>query len=106
MTTKYLKLGAGGTFTESGDAVEVVGGDGLVLLLDETEGREAEASFLAVTVFQHGGELIPRAPGTEFIIHWPPLYYLCICLFVDSRDKEIEKGGIGRQGRDGSIAPI
>lgn len=92
----YLELGTGGTFTESGDAVEVVGGDGLVLLLNKTEGREAEASFLAVTILQHGGKLILRAPGTEQVHHslaGGRFIYLDICLFfMDLRDKEIEKG--------------
>lgn len=58
----YLELGAGGGFTKSGDAVEVVGGNGLVLLLDKAEGREAKASLLTVSILQHGGHLILRAP--------------------------------------------
>lgn len=42
--------------------MQIVGGDGPVLLLDETERREVEAGLLARSVFQHGGELIDGAP--------------------------------------------
>lgn len=58
----YLERAAGAALTESGDAVQIVGGDGLILLLDEAEGREVEAGLLAVPVLQHGGELIYGAP--------------------------------------------
>lgn len=58
----YLELGAGAGFTKPGDAMEVVGGKGLVLLLDKAEGWEAEASPLTVSILQHGGEQILRAP--------------------------------------------
>lgn len=42
--------------------MQVVGGDGLVLLLDEAEGREVEAGLLTLPVLQHGGELVYGAP--------------------------------------------
>lgn len=54
----YLKDAAGAALTEPGDAVQIVGGDGLVLLLYEAESREVEARLLAFPVLQHGGELI------------------------------------------------
>lgn len=58
----YLERAAGAALTESGDAVQIVGGDGLILLLDEAEGREVEAGLLAVPILQHSGELIYGAP--------------------------------------------
>lgn len=61
-STPYLEGAAGAALTESGDAVQVVSGDGLILLLDETERREVEACLLAIPVLQHGGELIYGAP--------------------------------------------
>lgn len=57
-----LEIAAGAALAESGDAVQIVGGDGLILLLDEAERREVEASLLAVSVLQHGGQLIYGAP--------------------------------------------
>ncbi len=54
----YLELGAGAGFTKPGDAVEVVGGNGLVLLLSKAEGWEAKASLLTVSILQRGGQLI------------------------------------------------
>jgi len=42
--------------------VEEVGGNGLVLLLDKAESWEAEASPLTVSILQHSGEQILRAP--------------------------------------------
>lgn len=41
--------------------MQIVGGGSLVLLLDETERWEVEAGLLALSVFQHGGELIDGA---------------------------------------------
>ena len=62
----YLKGVTGGALAESGDAVKVVGGDRLVLLLNEAECREKEAGPLAVPILQHGGHLIYGAPfGTR-----------------------------------------
>lgn len=58
----YLERAAGATLAQSGDAVQIVGGDGLVLLLDEAEGREVEACLLAFPILQHGGQLIYGAP--------------------------------------------
>lgn len=49
----YLELGAGALLTETCDTVEIVGGDGLVLLLNETEGREGESGMLAFSIFNH-----------------------------------------------------
>lgn len=42
--------------------MQIVGGDGLVLPLDETESWEVEAGLLVLSVFQHGGELMNGAP--------------------------------------------
>lgn len=61
----YLELGAGAGFTKPGDAVEVVGGNGLVLLLNKAEGREAKASLLTVSILRHAGKLILRAPARK-----------------------------------------
>lgn len=58
----YLEGVAGAALAESGDAVQIVGGEGLILLLDEAKRREVEACLLAVPVLQHGGELIYGAP--------------------------------------------
>ena len=41
--------------------MQVVGGDGLVLLLHEAESREGEFGTLADAVLMHGGERIPIA---------------------------------------------
>lgn len=72
----YLELGAGAGFTKPGDAMEVVGGNGLVLLLDKAEGWEAKASLLTVSVLQHGGEQILRAPFEKTYIS-SMLFTLC-----------------------------
>lgn len=58
----YLECAAGAALAESGDAVQIVGGDGLILLLDEAERREVEAGLLAIPILQHSGELIYGAP--------------------------------------------
>lgn len=58
----YLERAAGAALAESGDAVQIVSGDGLILLLDEAEGREVEAGLLAFPILQHGGQLIYGAP--------------------------------------------
>lgn len=58
----YLECAAGAALAEPGDAVQIVGGDGLILLLDEAEGWEIEAGLLAVPILQHRGELIYGAP--------------------------------------------
>ena len=58
----YLKGAAGAALAEPGDAVQIVGGDGLILLLYEAERREVEAGLLAIPVLQHGGQLIYGAP--------------------------------------------
>ena len=58
----HLEGAAGAALTQPGDAVQVVGGDRLVLLLDEAEGREEEACRLAVAVLHHGGQWVGRAP--------------------------------------------
>lgn len=60
--TSYLEGAAGAALAESGDAVQIVGGDGLILLLGEAERREVEAGLLAISVLQHGGEMIFGAP--------------------------------------------
>lgn len=58
----YLEGAASAALTEPGYAVQVVRGDGLILLLNEAKRREEEAGLLAVSVLQHGGHLIYRAP--------------------------------------------
>lgn len=58
----HLEGAAGAALAESSDAVQIVGGDGLILLLDEAERLEEEACLLAIPVLQHGGELIYGAP--------------------------------------------
>jgi len=58
-----LESAAAAALAQSGDAVQIVGGHGLVLLLDEAERREGESGVLAVAVLQHGGELVLGAPG-------------------------------------------
>lgn len=78
-----LECAAGAPLTEPGDAVEVVGGHGLVLLLNEAEGRETEAGALAVSVLDHGGELV-----------------------FGAGNKEIEEAGVGRQRGNGCITPV
>ena len=60
--SSHLEGAAGAALTELGDAVQIVGGDGLILLLDEAERWEVEAGLLAIPVLQHGGELIYGAP--------------------------------------------
>lgn len=58
----YLEGAARAGFAEPGNAVQIVGGDGFILLFDEAERREVEAGLLAVPVLQHGGQLIYGAP--------------------------------------------
>lgn len=58
----YLEGAADAALAEPSDAVQIVGGDGLILLLDEAERWEVEAGLLAIPVLQHGGQLIYRAP--------------------------------------------
>lgn len=62
MYCSYLEGTAGTAFTEPGNAVQIVGGDGLILLLDEAECWEVEAGLLAIPILQHGGQLIYGAP--------------------------------------------
>lgn len=68
----YLEGAAGAGLAQPDDAVQIVGGDGLVLLLDETERREVESGLLALSVFQHGGELIDGAPCSGRQTSWAP----------------------------------
>lgn len=58
----YLEGAAGSALAESGDAVQIAGGDGLILLLNEVEHWEAEASLLAIFILQRGSQLINGAP--------------------------------------------
>lgn len=48
--------------SQSGDAVQIVGGDGLILLLNEAEHWEVEESLLAISILQRGSQLINGAP--------------------------------------------
>lgn len=47
----YLECAAGAGLTETGDAVQIVGIDGLILLPGEAECREVEASLFCLTPF-------------------------------------------------------
>lgn len=58
----YLECAAGAGLTETGDAVQIVGGDGLILLLGEVECREVEASLMANPILQHSGHRVYGAP--------------------------------------------
>lgn len=58
----YLEGAAGAGLAQPDDAVQIVGGDALVLLLNETERGEVEAGLLALSVFQHRGQLVDGAP--------------------------------------------
>lgn len=58
----YLEGAAGAALAQAGDAVQIVGGDGLILLFDEAERREVKAGLLAIPILQHGGQLICGAP--------------------------------------------
>lgn len=78
-----LEGAASAYFAQPGDAVEVVGGHGFVLLLNEAKGRETEAGTLAVSVLDHGGQLVPRAG-----------------------DKQVEEAGVRWQWGDGGVAPV
>lgn len=78
-----FEVNAGADLTQTGDAVKVVGGHGLVLLLQEAEGMEGKASMLAVSVLDHGGKLVP---GT--------------------RHKQVEEAGVVGELGDGSIASV
>lgn len=57
-----LEGAAGADFAEPGDTVQVVGGHGLVLLLEEPEGGEGEAGVVAVSVLKHRSHLVLRTP--------------------------------------------
>ena len=57
----HPKGAAGALLTQPGDTVEVVGGHGLVLLLQEAEGREVEPCVLTLSVLTHVCHLVPRA---------------------------------------------
>lgn len=57
-----LKVAAGADFAEPGDTVQVVGGHGLVLLLEEPEGGEGEAGVVAVSILEHCSHLVLRTP--------------------------------------------
>lgn len=78
-----LEGAAAALLTQPGDAVEVVGGHGLVLLLNKAEGWEVEASALAVSVLNHGGEPI-----------------------LGAGDEQVEEAGVSGQRRDGGVAPV
>lgn len=58
----YLEDAAGAALAQPGDAVQIVGGDGLILLFDEAESGEVEAGLLAVPILQHRGQLVYGAP--------------------------------------------
>lgn len=53
-----LEGAAGAQLTQPGDAVEVVGGHELVLLLNEAESWEVEPGTLALSVLNHGGKRV------------------------------------------------
>lgn len=43
--------------------MQIVGGNCLVLLLQEAKGREGEARVVAVAILMHDGHLVPRTPA-------------------------------------------
>lgn len=122
-TQFYLELGAGALLTETRDTVKVVGGDGLVLLLNETEGREVESSMLAFSIFNHWGHRVFGATLESntmnqwrfyFILVVSPfhtiidifiLYYEVIWWYLHWH-KEVKKCGVCWMGRNWSIASI
>lgn len=66
----YLEGAAGAGLAQPDDAVQIVGGDALVLLLDETKCGEVEAGLLALSVFQHRGQLVDGAPVSRRQASW------------------------------------
>lgn len=54
----HLKITAGADLTQPGDAVKVISGHRLVLLLHESEGLEGEAGVVTVSVLMNGGHLV------------------------------------------------
>lgn len=66
----YLEGAAGAGLAQPDDAVQIVGGDALVLLLDETERGEVEAGLVALSVFQHRGQLGDGAPVSRRRASW------------------------------------
>lgn len=58
----YLEGAAGSALTESSGAVQIAGGDYFILLFDEVEPWEEEASLLAISILQHGSQLINGVP--------------------------------------------
>ena len=60
-----LKVAAFTNLTESGDAVQIVGGNCLVLLFKEVKGREGEACMMAVAILMHYCHLVPRTSATR-----------------------------------------
>lgn len=61
-TFPNLEVAAGSGFAEPGDTVQVVGGHGLVLLLQEPEGGEREAGVVAVSILKHRSHLVLGTP--------------------------------------------
>lgn len=90
----YLEAAAGAALAESGDAVQIVGGDGLILLLDEAERREVEAGLLTIAVLQHGGQLIYRAPfnkrRTSQVPHLHTRIHTGSVLMIERQGEEIK----------------
>lgn len=62
LSSTNLEAAAGADFAKPGDTVQVVGGHGLVLLLEEPEGGEGKAGVVAVSVLKHRGHLVFRTP--------------------------------------------
>lgn len=104
----YLEGAAGAGLTQPDDAVQIVGGDGLILLLDETERGEVEAGLLAVSIFQHRGQLIDGAPDSQGEPHDVRIHVSVgeIRGFADLRDKQIKEGGVGRMRVDRGVASV
>lgn len=107
----YLKGAAGAGLAQPGDAVQIVGGDGLILLLDETEHGEVEAGLMALSVFQHRGQLIDEAPDSQRGTSWRA--HSCRRMkknpvrgFSDLRDKQIKEGGVGGLWVDRGVASV
>lgn len=63
-----LKVAAFANLTESGDAVQKVGGNCLVLLFKEPKGGEREACMVAVAILMHDRHLVPRTPEKKITL--------------------------------------
>lgn len=102
-----LKVVAFANLTEPGDAVQIVGGNRLVLLFKEPKDGEGEARMLAVSILMHDCHWVPRTPVT-----WGGgqcCYGVIVGSFFwfeDLRNKQVEESAVGGIWRHRSIASI